>query len=60
VLHSPIERVGVVAQCTHGEPFLITPLDERQLTRHEKRYAVALAVAGVLLAALCIWAVSKT
>ncbi|MEJ0004862.1 MAG: GIDE domain-containing protein [Steroidobacteraceae bacterium] len=59
VLHSPIERVGVVAQATHGEPFLIAPLDAEQLVRREKRDAALLFVSSVLLLGLCIWALSK-
>ena len=58
VLHSPIERVGVVGQPTHGEPFLIAPLDGRRLVRREQRHAALLLVASVLLLALCLWAIS--
>lgn len=60
VLHSAIERVGVVGQTTHGEPFLIAPLDEKHLVRREKRNAVLLILGSVLSLALCIWAMSKT
>ena len=60
VLHSPIERVGVVAQATHGEPFLIAPLDGAHLVRREQRNALLLLLASVLLLAICIWALSKT
>jgi E3 Ubiquitin ligase len=59
VLHSPIERVGVVAQTTHGEPFLIAPLDEKHLVRREKRHALLLLLASILCAGLAIWALSK-
>ncbi len=59
VLHSPIERVGVVGQTTHGEPFLIAPLDEAQLVRREKRNALLLLIAGMALIALAVWALSK-
>jgi hypothetical protein len=58
VVHSPIERVGVVAQTTHGEPFLIAPLDERHLVRREKRNAALLLLASVALLMLCLWAIS--
>jgi hypothetical protein len=58
VLHSPIERVGVVGQTTHGEPFLIAPLDGRRLVRRERRRAALLLVASVLLLGLCLWAIS--
>lgn len=60
VLHSPIERVGVVAQATHGEPFLIAPMDAKHLVRREKRNAVLLFLASVMLLGLCLWALSKT
>jgi hypothetical protein len=59
VMHSPIERVGVVAQTTHGEPFLIAPLDEKHLVRRERRNAALLLVASVALLMLCLWAISK-
>jgi E3 Ubiquitin ligase len=59
VLHSPIERVGVVGQTTHGEPFLIAPLDEKHLVRREKRYAFLLLLASILCVALAIWALSR-
>ncbi len=56
VLHSPIERVGVVAQTTHGEPFLIAPLDGDHLVRREKRHALMLFCASMALIALSVWA----
>jgi hypothetical protein len=59
VVHSPIERVGVVAQCRHGEPFVIAPLDGKHLVRREKRNALLLLAAAVLLLTLCLWALSK-
>jgi E3 ubiquitin ligase len=58
VLHSPIERVGVVGQTSHGEPFVIAPLDGRRLVRREQRHAALLLVASVLLLGLCLWAIS--
>jgi hypothetical protein len=59
VVHSPIERVGVVAQCRHGQPFVIAPLDSEQLVHREKRNALFLLVTAVLLLSLCLWALSK-
>jgi hypothetical protein len=59
VLHSFIERVGVVAQSTHGEPFLIAPLDEKHLVRREQRNAFLLLLASILCAGLAIWSLSK-
>ena len=60
VLHSPIERVGVIAQTTHGEPFVIAPLDGGRLIRREQRSAAVLLVASVMLLCLCLWAGSHT
>jgi E3 Ubiquitin ligase len=59
VVHSPIERVGVVAQCRHGEPFVIAPLDSEHLVRREKRNALFLLVAAIFLLSVCLWALSK-
>jgi E3 Ubiquitin ligase len=59
VLHSPIERVGVVGQTTHGEPFLIAPLDAKRLIRREQRNAALLLLASLLLLSLCLWGLSQ-
>jgi hypothetical protein len=59
VMHSPIERVGVVGQTTHGEPFLIAPLEGKLLVRRERRNALFALIAGVLFVSLCVWALSK-
>jgi hypothetical protein len=56
VLHSPIERVGVVGQTTHGEPFLIAPLDGAHLVRREKLHALLLLLASILCVGVGIWA----
>jgi E3 Ubiquitin ligase len=58
VLHSPIERVGVVGQTTHGEPFLIAPLDGEHLVRREKRNALLFLLASMMCVGLGIWALS--
>jgi hypothetical protein len=60
VLHSPIERVGVVAQASHGEPFIIAPLDGEHLIRREKRNAILFLLASILAVGLGLWALSKT
>jgi hypothetical protein len=60
VLHSPIERVGVVAQASHGEPFIIAPLDGEHLVRREKRNALLFLLASILAIGLGLWALSKT
>ncbi len=59
VLHSPIERVGVVGQTRPGEPFVIAPLDGRRLVRREQRDAALLLFASVLLLTVCLWSLSK-
>jgi hypothetical protein len=59
VLHSPIERVGVVGQTTHGQPFVIAPLDGKNLVRREKQYAMAYLAASVLCMGLCLWSLGK-
>jgi E3 ubiquitin ligase len=59
VLHSPIERVGVVGQTTHGEPFLIAPLDAEHLVRREKRRAFLLLLTSILCGGLCLWALAR-
>jgi hypothetical protein len=58
-LHSPIERISVVGQTTHGEPFLIAPLDEQQLVSRERRYAVVSLMVSVLFVTLTAWAIHK-
>lgn len=58
-LGSKEERVSVVGQTTHGEPFLITPLDGKRLVRHEKHRAALALAASVVLALLTAWAAQK-
>jgi hypothetical protein len=58
-LHSPIERISVVGQTTHGEPFLIAPLNEQQLVSRERRYAVISLIVSVLFVTLTVWAIHK-
>lgn len=52
-------RVSVVGQTTHGEPFLITPLDAGSLVRREKQHAFLALAASVILALLTAWAAQK-
>ena len=58
-LGSSVARVSVVGQTTHGEPFLIAPLDGQQLVSREKHRAVVALAASVLLALLTAWAAQK-
>lgn len=58
-LGSTQERVSVVGQTTHGEPFLIAPLDGQGLVRREKHRAALALTASVALALLTAWAAQK-
>lgn len=58
-LGSTTSRVSVVGQATHGEPFLIAPLDSAHLLIREKRRARLALAASVLLAMLTLWAMQK-
>lgn len=49
-------RVSVVGQTTHGEPFVIAPLDGKGLVKREKQHAALALAASVLLALLTAWA----
>ncbi len=59
LLGSPSQRICVVAQTTHGEPFLIAPLNAQQLVHRERRYATVSLFASVLFVALTAWAIHK-
>jgi E3 Ubiquitin ligase len=59
VADSRIERTNVVAQPTHGQPFLIAPLDGRQLAHRERRNAWLFLAAAVLLLGLTVWSLHK-
>lgn len=52
-------RESVVGQTTHGEPFLIAPLDGKRLVKREKQHAAFALAASVLLALLTAWAAQK-
>ena len=52
-------RESVVGQTTHGEPFLIAPLDGEHLVRREKHRAAMALAASVVLALLTAWAAQK-
>jgi E3 Ubiquitin ligase len=59
VADSRIERTNVVAQPTHGQPFLIAPLDGRQLAYRERRNEWLFLAAAVLLLGLTVWSLHK-
>jgi hypothetical protein len=52
-------RVSVVGQTTHGEPFIIAPLDGQHLVAREKHRAALALAASVALALLTAWAAQK-
>lgn len=52
-------RESVVGQTTHGEPFLIAPLDGQRLVRREKHRAALALAASMALALLTAWAAQK-
>jgi hypothetical protein len=52
-------RLSVVGQTTHGEPFLIAPLDAQRLVSREKHRAAFALAASILLALLTAWAAQK-
>lgn len=52
-------RESVVGQTTHGEPFLIAPLDGRRLVRREKHRAALALAASMALALLTAWAAQR-
>ncbi len=58
-LGSKSARVSVVGQSTHGEPFLIAPLDGAHLLVREKRRAGLALAASLVLAMLALWAMQK-
>lgn len=58
-LTSKDARESVVGQTTHGEPFLIAPLDGKHLVSREKHRAVLALAASVVLALLTAWAAQK-
>jgi len=54
-----LARTSIVAQTTHGEPFLIAPLDGAQLVQREQRYAMVALLASVVFVALTLWAMHR-
>ncbi|HEY0747188.1 MAG TPA: GIDE domain-containing protein [Steroidobacteraceae bacterium] len=56
-LQSPIVRTSCISEPTHGEPFLIAPMDSSHLVKREQLHAVMFFAIGVLCAGGCAWAV---
>jgi hypothetical protein len=55
-LKSTIVRTSCIGEPTHGEPFLIAPMDSQHLVRREKMFAVMFLAIGVLSAGFSAWA----
>jgi E3 Ubiquitin ligase len=58
-LESSIVRTSCIGEPTHGEPFLIAPMDSQHLVRREKLYATMFLAIGVLSAGFSAWAVEQ-
>jgi hypothetical protein len=56
-LKSAIVRTSCISEPTHGEPFLIAPMDSSHLVKREQRRAVMFFTVGVVCAGLCAWAI---
>jgi hypothetical protein len=56
---SSVSRVSVVGQTTHGAPFVITPLDARQLVSREKLKTIVALVASLVAVIVTVWAIRK-
>jgi hypothetical protein len=56
-LSSAIVRTSVIGEPTHGEPFLIAPMDSKHLVRREKLFAALFFAMGIVCAGLCAWAI---
>jgi hypothetical protein len=56
-LQSSIVRANVIGEPTHGEPFLIAPMDSRHLVQREKMFALLFFSIGLVSAGLCAWAI---
>jgi hypothetical protein len=57
MLKSPVVRTSVIAQPTHGEPFLIAAMNSSALMRREKIFAALYFCAGLLFISACGWAI---
>ena len=57
--NSRIQRTSVVAQPSHGQPFLIAPLDGAQLAHRERRNAWLFLAGAVLMLGLAVWSIHK-
>src|SRR3984957_3472791 len=56
-LKSDIVRTSIIGEPTHGEPFLIAPMDSSHLVNREKLFAAMFFSLGIICAGLCAWAI---
>jgi len=56
-LKSSIMRISCIGETTHGEPFLIAPMDSKHLVIREKLHAAMFLAIGVVCAGFSAWAV---
>jgi hypothetical protein len=54
-----MERISVVGQTTHGAPFLITPLDARQLVSRERLKTTFALVVSIVAVFVTVWAIRQ-
>jgi hypothetical protein len=59
LLQSSIVRTSCIGETTHGEPFLIAPMDSEHLVRREKLFAAMFFVIGILSAGFSAWAAEQ-
>lgn len=58
-LQSSIVRTSCIGETTHGEPFLIAPMDSQHLVIREKLFAAMFLAIGVLSAGFSAWAAEQ-
>lgn len=56
-LKSTIVRTSCIGETTHGEPFLIAPMDSQRLVNREKFHAAMFLAIGVVCAGFSAWAI---
>ncbi len=57
MLKTAVVRTSVIAQPTHGEPFLIASMNPAALMRREKIFAALYFCAGLACVSACGWAI---
>ncbi len=58
-LKADIVRTSIIGEPTHGEPFLIAPMDSSHLVNREKLFAAIFFAIGIACAGLCAWAIEQ-